>query len=193
MIVLLTPEYQLENEAAIINKMLLTCPIVLHLRKPGISLASYTSLIQEIDHRFYSRIVLHQHHQLANQFDIKGIHLSEAQRKELKQSQVKCISSSFHTVFDFSQEMAFFDYGFCSPVFASISKNAYFSEENWTLKKISPLLRKKAVALGGVEANKFDALKQFGFEHIALLGAVWESDSPLNTLIYSCNLWEKNV
>jgi thiamine-phosphate pyrophosphorylase len=193
MIVLLTTEYHRENEADIINEMLLACPVVLHLRKPDMSFDSYKRLLQQIHNQFYSRIVIHQHHELANQFDVKGIHLSEVQRRELKPSQVNCISSSFHSIADFSKEMTFFNYGFCSPVFESISKNAYFPKENWSLKKLSPLLRKKAVALGGVEANKFDALKQFGFEHIALLGAVWESDSPLKTLIYSCNLWEKNA
>jgi thiamine-phosphate pyrophosphorylase len=74
-----------------------------------------------------------------------------------------------------------YEYAFLSPVFDSISKADYRGK--YDLRELKVILRKKEekiIALGGVDEDKIDALKDAGFAGIALLGAIWQSDEPID-------------
>ena len=53
-----------------------------------------------------------------------------------------------------------------------------------TLYKTRRIKKSKVYALGGVEESKFKELNDLGFEGVALLGAIWDTDQePLNAYL----------
>lgn len=187
MIVLITSPENRNREATFWNEAMAQFPILLHLRKPNYLPAEYEALLLQIDSHFRDRIVLHQHHQLAKKYAVKGVHLTENNRKNTVFDMSNAISTSFHNLEDAKNNIASYEYAFCSPVFQSISKTAYFPSENWHLEKT--ILKEKAVALGGVEVKQFSNLRKRGFKHIALMGAVWQAKNPILALKKCCELW----
>lgn len=160
----------LENEA-----------LRVHVRKPDSTVNELVQLLQKIDAAYHSRIVIHQHHQLAELFDLGGIHFTEAHR--LKQIPTeKTVSTSFHDLKTSLNEQEHYRYFFCSPVFQSISKAGYSTNENWNIIGETDTFRQKAVALGGIDLTKLSEVRQRGFQHIAVLGSVWQAVDPVNEL-----------
>jgi thiamine-phosphate pyrophosphorylase len=87
----------------------------------------------------------------------------------------------FHSLEELDACKENYDYAFLSPVFDSISKVNY--QGKYKMDDLKAALRntnKKIVALGGIDEDKIDAVKDAGFTGIALLGAVWKSDSPVD-------------
>lgn len=72
---------------------------------------------------------------------------------------------------------------FISPVFDSISKKEYKSKFNLEELQNSPLLRREdrgeAIALGGIDEDKILPCLELGFAGIAVCGAIWQSNNPL--------------
>lgn len=175
MLVLLSHPDTFPREPEKVNEILAAYPKVLfHLRKPGYSPSEATDFIRQIGKPFHSRIVIHQHHQLAEEFGLKGIHLTAAARK---QQSGNAVSTSFHSIEEARNEGGDYDYFFCSPVFQSISKSGYSGNENWDIGGESEIFRQKAVALGGVDASRAADLKRYGFVSFAVLGAVWHIEN----------------
>ncbi|HET7818589.1 MAG TPA: thiamine phosphate synthase [Bacteroidia bacterium] len=91
-------------------------------------------------------------------------------------------------------------YFFLSPIFNSISKQGYHSKFNLQelsifLKKYnSSLLRKdlgEAIALGGIDEDKIEVVRELGFTGVAVLGAVWESNDPIEKFVRLKTLCQK--
>ncbi|OGS77232.1 MAG: hypothetical protein A3D31_09450 [Candidatus Fluviicola riflensis] len=181
MIILFTPPDFNSNESLILNKMLEEPALRLHLRKPGSAVNEFEQLLQSIYPTYHSRIVIHQHHQLAETYNLAGIHFTEADR--LQQSlATNAVSTSFHQPSLALKEQDKYDYFFCSPVFPSISKTGYYTTENWDISNETQTFRQKAVALGGIDHTKLNEVRKLGFEHVAVLGSVWQAPDPVNVL-----------
>lgn len=73
-----------------------------------------------------------------------------------------------------------FEYAFLSPVFSSISKEGYASKLDFSIE-ISKRTNHttKLIALGGIQFENIHQAIAFGFDDVALLGAIWESNNPL--------------
>jgi len=194
MVILISSPDKIENEVSLLNEMMEKFPhLIFHLRKPTYSLAEYEQLLRDIDAEFHSRIVLHKFHQLANKYAVKGIHFSENQRLCYNGSIKDVISTSFHKKEDAKNEGTYFEYFFCSPVFKSISKENYLPSENWDINLEPENWKEKAVALGGIHLANLAETKQKGFQHIALLGAVWKTGNPVQFLNNIYTQWQENV
>jgi len=81
---------------------------------------------------------------------------------------------------DFEKLSAVFDYAFFGPIFESISKPKYAS--NLDFKK--ELEHRKnnetsLVALGGITSDKIKTALEYGFDDVALLGTLWNSNNPI--------------
>lgn len=182
MIILFTQPAFAAGEALLLNRFLEQQPsLIAHLRKPGSERPAYEQLIQEIHPAFHSRLVLHQYHELDSQYALKGIHFTETDRLT-GTYHPRVVSTSFHRMEDALQAPESLTYFFCSPVFPSISKEGYVPTEDWTIVNTSPLFRSKAVALGGIDASRLEPVRQRGFEHIAVLGAIWQAPQPETAL-----------
>ena len=73
------------------------------------------------------------------------------------------------------------EYAFISPVFQSISKKGYGENSN-ILNDIKRRNNSKVklIALGGINENNIQEVFDSEVDGVALLGAIWENDEPLN-------------
>ena len=179
-IVVSTPDH-VANEADAIQGLIDDGFETIHLRKPDWTKVELLALIKQIKPSNYKKLVIHQHYDLIEKYNLKGIHFTEKYRNELSDIQIKglatvlkrrgmTLSTSFHNFDDLNEQGKYFDYAFLSPVFDSISKQAYQSKFSLeTLKKgFAQIQTKTAVyALGGINAENVHLLVGVGFEGIA--------------------------
>jgi hypothetical protein len=74
-------------------------------------------------------------------------------------------------------------YCYISPIYPSISKKGYSNSTLLGDIKQRCNIPKNWVALGGVSAVRIPEIKQLGFEHAAILGAIWESANPMESFL----------
>lgn len=182
MIIVITPENFLSNEAEIINELFNEGLDFLHIRKPFAVEEKVSDLIEKIDCQFHSRLVIHQHYHLSETFKISRFHIKETDRKNELQSSMKnqIISTSVHTIEAFNELDEIWEYAFFSPVFPSISKKGY-GKNSTVLDDIKKRTHSnvKLIALGGINENNIQILNKEKVDGVALLGTIWENKEPL--------------
>lgn len=181
MLVLITLEKNNDTEKEQLTQFFERGLSLLHVRKPGISEEELRSWLSGFEDSCLRKMVLHQHHRLAASFSVKGIHLTEHLRSKKKEL-VKYIerykiggftvSSSFHNPEKMKNEGSLFDYNFLSPVFTSISKDGY-EGQGFDVKNL-PF---KTIALGGIKVEEICNAKELGYDGVAILGAVWQTEN----------------
>lgn len=122
-IIITSPEF-LSGEAIFIDKLFSQGLDLLHLRKPEASLEAYKQLLFQIPEQWHSRIVLHEHFELAEEYKLHGIHLNRRCSVAPK-AYHGSISCSCHTIEEVITQKDSKDYVFLSPIFDSISKVGY--------------------------------------------------------------------
>lgn len=191
-LIIITPEINHPEESGSISVFFSNGLSKLHLRKPFFTLSDYHDYISRIDKKFHSRISIHSHFSLLNEFSGLGAHITSQVREEgrlpeiINLSEPSTISTSFHSWKEIETNQFVFDYVFISPVFNSISKKGYNTAIDLSairqVKQIISFENKKTpsiIALGGVDANNIGLLQQNGFDGAAVLGAIWESKDPI--------------
>lgn len=182
MIIVITPEELVQNETEIINALFQEGLDLLHIRKPFIHSDEMRDFIQKIHSEFYHRLVLHSHYDLAESFNISRFHFRETDRQDelYKSFTNKTISTSVHNIETFNELSEDWEYAFISPVFPSISKKGYGKDSN-ILNAIKNRNNSnvKLIALGGIHEKNINKVVSSGVDGMALLGAIWENDNPL--------------
>ena len=174
-ITITSPEF-LSGEATFIGKLFLQGLDLLHLRKPKASLEAYKQLLLQIPEQWHSRIVLHEHFELAEEYKLHGIHLNRLCSVAPK-AYHGSISCSCHTIEEVITQKDSKDYVFLSPIFDSISKVGYhaaFSPTSLKQAAIENVIDEKVIALGGITANNIPLVKEWHFGGVALLGDIWK-------------------
>ncbi|MCD6018870.1 MAG: thiamine monophosphate synthase [Bacteroidetes bacterium] len=183
MVIVISSPTPVTKEASLINQLFDEGLPVFHLRKPDSSSQELVLLLQEIDSIHHSKIALHSHHYLAKSFGINRLHYTEASRKQLTHvdfsENENTLSTSVHSVEDFTNLSEHFSYAFLSPVFNSISKPDYEAKP-FDLSELSKNKTTKLIALGGIDETNCGKAYEMGFDGIALLGAIWNSEDKIN-------------
>ena len=174
-IIITSPEF-LSGEAIFIDKLFSQGLDLLHIRKPDAPLEAYKRFLLQIPKQWYSRIVLHEHFALAEEFGLHGIHLNR--RCSVAPNAFHgSISCSCHTIEEVITQKESKDYVFLSPIFDSISKVGYqaaFSPTSLKQAAIENVIDEKVIALGGLTANNIPLVKEWHFGGVALLGDIWK-------------------
>lgn len=177
-IVISRPDY-FEGEATAVNRLFEQGMEILHLRKPVNDIGRFRTLLHGIDPLYHSKIAIHHHHELADEFNISRLHYPEQQRQqtdravfERKRENGSVISSSIHRL-DLLSNLPFLDYVFYGPVFNSISKPGYQSILEPRFRLPDHREGPRVIAIGGITTSLLDTVKQMNFDGAALLGAVW--------------------
>lgn len=189
MIVISNP-FAVADEIKIIHSLCEEGLPLFHVRKPDFSELEMAEFIHQIKLEFRDRIVLHNHHELAEDFGINRIHFSEKERKEsfgfparfTKPCRYKneSKSTSTHSIKDFNLLENDFDYAFLSPVFKSISKENYHPKKDLFEEiKSRTNHQTKLIALGGMDSENIQKTLENGFDNVALLGTTWNNENPL--------------
>lgn len=174
-ITITSPDF-ISGEAIFIDKLFSQGLDLLHLRKPEASLEACKRLLLQIPKHWYSRIVLHEHFDLAEEFGLHGIHLNR-RCSQVPDSFRGSISCSCHTLEEVKKQKASKDYVFLSPIFDSISKVGYHAAFSPTLLKqaaVENVIDEKVIALGGITAKNIPLVKEWHFGGVALLGDIWK-------------------
>lgn len=175
MIVITNPTV-VTNEIDIILSLFENGLKLLHIRKPDYSEAEMVSFLTAIGSYFRNQLVLHSHHHLANSFGINRLH----NPKVTKDITNAVFSTSAHSITEFNALENYYSYVFLSPVYPSISKQGYCSEEN-ILESVKNRtnFNTKLIALGGISTENIAETLKKGFDEVALLGTIWNSTNPL--------------
>lgn len=168
-----TPVTPLDNEARRIAATLDSGWDMVHLRHPSLTLRDMRRIIEAIPQRLHSRIRLHGHFQLLNEFNLGGIQLN-SRLPQPPEGYTGPYSRSCHTIEEALQSTDC-DYVTLSPIFDSVSKAGYkaaFTEKE--LSRIDKTHRQgviqKVIALGGVTPELVAAVQGYGFDGFATLG-----------------------
>lgn len=162
-----------------------------HLRKPGASMAEVEAYLHAVPRQYHRRVVLHGQYELAQRYQVGGLHLPTAARAtwamqaHLRQPS-HSLSTSLHSLVELRQHRRRYDYVFLSPIFDSISKQGY--GQAFALAQVQQQLQQlqqrkqyvpQVVALGGVTADNLAQVQTAGFAGAAVLGSVWQAAYPV--------------
>lgn len=180
------------GEEEVVHRMFEAGLETFHIRKPKMSTEDMRSFIEKIHSKYYPRIVIHSHHELAYKYHLKGIHLSNKHLKDnfleawLRMKYLKFkrpdiqISTSFHDLGTMLKSTTNYSYVFLSPIFDSISKVGY--KNRFNAESLLSAIKKseyKIFALGGVDEQYVQQVQDMGFYGCACLGAIWMSADPV--------------
>ncbi len=181
MIVISNP-ISVPNEISLVHSLFAEGLMLFHVRKPDFSEDEMKAFLTEIGLEFSNRLVLHGHHHLAEEFGINRIHFTEKISNYLLggSNPERIQSTSVHNTNDFNALKNVFEYAFLSPVYPSISKPDYVSEVNH-LEEIEKRTNfsTKLIALGGITSENIRKTLESGFDDVALLGTIWNSNNPI--------------
>jgi thiamine-phosphate pyrophosphorylase len=186
MLIILTSERELESEANKINSLFNNGLEILHFRKPTLDVEGYRALLNQIDIKYHSRIMLHQFHELCEEFNLRGIHIQEQPRLDLEEKLEEYVneykmkgykvSSSFHSKEDIKNCPVDFEYVLLSPVFSSISKAGY-TGKGFDVTDLNEFV----IGMGGINENTLQATFDLGFGGVGVLGGIWNTEDSLES------------
>lgn len=177
-IVITSPDF-LPGEASAIVHLLDSGTDIIHLRKPNAEITRCRQLLNEIPSKYYSRIVVHEHFGLCQEYHLRGIHLNR-RNPYLPAHHAGTVSCSCHSLEEVKARKAAMDYVFLSPIFDSISKQGYqsaFPLSDLKEAQREGIIDDKVIALGGVTYDKIPLLESLSFGGVAMLGEIWNKPS----------------
>lgn len=179
-IAITTPNF-IECEATVIPHLLQLGIDLVHIRKPSATSEQLALLLDSLPTWCYDQLVVHDCLELANKYNLKGVHLNR--RNHTVPDNFKgSVSMSCHSLEEVEIKKDMADYVFLSPIFNSISKNGYnsaFNKEELHNAMKQGTIDKKVIALGGVSLANIETVKDLGFGGAALLGDIWyRTESP---------------
>lgn len=179
-IAITTPNF-IECEASVIPHLLQLGIDLVHIRKPSATSEQMALLLDSLPTWCYDQLVVHDCLELANKYNLKGVHLNRRNHTVPDNFQGS-VSMSCHSLEEVEIKKDMADYVFLSPIFNSISKNGYnsaFSKEKLHNAMKQGTIDKKVIALGGVSLANIETVKDLGFGGAALLGDIWyRTESP---------------
>lgn len=186
MVIIITNPSHTNEEHTTINQLFSEGLELLHLRKKELTEAQLREYIEAIPPKYYPKIKLHSHYHLAKEYGLQGIHVPLSFNQELG----TMVSKSFHALEEIKADKSPFEYGFLSPIFDSISKEGYKNEFDFeAIKSYLSTSNQKIIALGGIDENRIATIKELQFSGIALLGAIWQNENPVDKFIQIRKRW----
>ncbi len=171
------------DEAKKLNCLFEAGMLRLHLRKPDWDTNQLEQLLKQIDRSYYGKIVLHDHFNLAEKYQLGGIHFTGKTKYLVKKLAAfpGTKSCSVHMLSELGELPEPIDYCFLSPVFPSISKTGYVVSRD--MEEVASVLFKpreqEVFALGGIQVENAAQCCKAGFNGVAVLGALWQENEQL--------------
>lgn len=172
------------REAQEINRLFESGMERYHIRHHNISEEDLAGLIDAIEPQYLDRVAANHNHELCREHGIKRFHFTEEDRLKWEKTDWKnrepdeVYSTSVHTLDDFNKLPDFFEYAFISPIFDSISKPGCTAVP-FDLSKRDFRKQTKLIGLGGIHSANVHEAMDMGFDGLAVLGSVWESEEPV--------------
>jgi len=149
-----------------------------HLRKNTQEEAEVLAYVAQIPAEFRLRLMIHNHHKVAEKFEVRGLHFNKNIPLDLNKNYKNFfVSQSVHSFEEIENINKRVNYVFLSPIFDSISKQNYFSK--FEAQELSQFLynykgETEIMALGGINAENAPIALKYGFRGVGVLGWIWD-------------------
>ena len=171
---------ELPNEAGVINELFYRGLECLHLRKPDWNYKETKKFLQSIEKNWHHKIILSQHFEMIEEFNLMGIHFSKRYTINdyhfIFSKKDFLLSTSIHNLTEYNNLPNSINRVYISPVFNSISKKGHYGKfKEFDLKKfiINNVHKNKFFALGGIHVEHIQKVHDLGFKGAGVLGAIW--------------------
>lgn len=174
LLLLSTSDFFVEEDT-IINALFEEGLDLLHLRKPDSEPVYSERLLTLLPEQWHKQIVVHEHFYLKDEFNLRGIHLSE-RNPEPPAGYSGQVSCSCHSLDELARLKTSMDYVFLSPVFKSITypdRLAAFTDQELHDAARAGLIDRKVMAAGGINSETLPLLSDYGFGGAVILGDLW--------------------
>lgn len=200
-LIVISPEGDDAREVPALMAMLAAGLERYHVRKPAWSREKLAEWLRALPERWRVKLVLHQHHEFVDEFKLRGRHWRDDGTALLEPPAVSMApfngmermapgifaSRSCHDLETLRASLGRYDSILLGPVFPSISKKGHGPDGALCLNELYQLLRHRTsyqkhtevVALGGLTAVTAPRCRNFGFDGVATLGAIWKSADPV--------------
>ena len=189
-LIVISPEAEDARELAVLAKLCAAGLEHYHLRKPTWSREQLAAWLRALPEALHTRIVLHTHHDLGAEFAVGGLHHRDQPPQpkchligDTLRSSVRLRSRAVHTLSTLRDALGDYDRLLVSPVFPSLSKPGHGPSAEFVFADLKALLslprRAEVVALGGIDADRIPSCRDYGFDAVAVLGALWQSSDPV--------------
>jgi thiamine-phosphate pyrophosphorylase len=193
-LILISPSERKDSEIPFLLNMFEQGLPTYHLRKTKFSTHELKKFIAEIPEKFHKRIVIHTHHKLAMEFDLKGIYISRTHKKRKTRLWLRLkwfkfrknklqVSVTFRNTEDLFDNGSEYNYVFLSPIFDSLSGNFQAGFFDYNLKATLKTAQYEVIARGGVSIDKIQKAHELGFSGAAFYSGIWKAKNPLQEFL----------
>lgn len=175
LIVLSTPNFFIEEDQ-ILTALFEEGLDMLHIRKPASEPVLSERLLSLIPSQYHSRIVVHNHFYLKEEYNLRGIHLSKAEPIAPSDYSGKK-SRTCYSIEELAQERGKYDYIFLDSIFEGITtehRPCTFTEEQIKDATRRGLIDRKVMASGGVSLENINRVQDLGFGGAVVCGDLWK-------------------
>lgn len=175
LILLTAPDFFIE-EHAILTALFEEGIELVHLRKPNAEPILCERLLSLIPDTYRRNIVTHDHFYLKNEYDLKGIHLNERNSEAPKdfRGSISTTVSTLEEVIQLKKEM---DYLFLPSIYKEATRDCFATPYSANMLKEQirkKVIDKKVMALGNMEVETIEQLKELGFHGVVINHAIWD-------------------
>jgi len=147
----------------------------LHLYKPGSEPVYSERLLTLIPEEYYKKISVHDHFYLRDEFNLRGIHLNDA-NSELPAGYKGNVSRTCHRIEELHDAKKQSNYVFLKTIFDSQSNpddHQTLSMDELKMASKKGLIDKKVYALGGMNLDNVRQMRDLGFGGVVVCGDLW--------------------
>ena len=162
----------------------------LHLYKPGASPMYSERLLTLLGEGYHSKITVHGHFYLKEEYRLKGIHIDDA-HTEPPSGYKGNVSRTCHLIEELKEAKKKANYVFLHSIFDSqtnVDEKASFTMAQLEDAAKNGLIDKKVYALGGMNLDTIKAVKNLGFGGIVICGDLWNRFNIHNEIDYKALL-----
>ena len=149
---------------------------ILHLRKPDSEPVYCERLLSLIPEEYHSRIVVHDHFYLKEEFNLMGIHLSR-RNTQLPKGYNGPVTRTCYSIDEVAENSQDCQYLFLRNVFDSISEpenRASFTEAELRDAARRGIIGRRVMAEGGVSLENIPQVRDMGFGGVVVRGDLWK-------------------
>lgn len=174
LILLTCPEFFVEEDK-ILTTLFEEGLDILHLRKPNSEPVYCERLLSLMPEQYRSRIVVHDHFYLRDEFDLMGIHLSK-RHPEAPTAYSGPVTRTCYDLQSVQSHKQACEYILLRNIFDSISESenkASFTADQLRAATREGIIDRKVIAEGGVALENIDYVRELGFGGVAIRGDLW--------------------
>jgi thiamine-phosphate pyrophosphorylase len=192
-LIVITPSTSRDREQNILKQMLDLGLPTLHIRKPHLSTESLKKYLEQFSTEQQKHLMIHSHHTLLWNFNLKGIHLTKSHKKQplrswAMQKLIKMrrgnfsMSTSCNSISSMAASYNEFEYIMLTPVFGQTQEHRPTFSRG-TLDLIIGKYPGKLIARGGSNIESIAKANDIGFTGMAFQNFIWKSEDPVGQFI----------